>query len=463
MSTFEIYLIAGIIAIAVGFLLYYFSNLSMYAHQKEIRKTIKEDFQIKDLATTIKEEIENLKSSSKQAQDVSTKLLEIFNREIEHRIDNARKEIIKKYENELAQKAKSEEIAWEKYKKVLSEKRQIDAVIHSIAEGLIVVDATGKVIMMNPAAEKLLGISKKDKVGKSIFEDLKEEQLIALTKHISDKEDKEIELVSTNDETKRILRASTAVIENEEGKTVGMVSVLSDITKQKELDELKSKFVASVSHELRTPLIATEKSLSLFINEVKNQLSPAQKELLEIAQRNIKKLTLLVNDILDFLKLEARKMELKKELVDIEKIIDVVMATFSVWARTKNISLEKKISPNFPKINADPVRIEQVLNNLVGNSLKFTPNNGTITIEGTYQKNKNFVQISVQDSGIGIPKEELPKLFQKFYQVSDGNSSVGGTGLGLTIAKDIVELHGGSIWVESQIQKGSKFTFTLPL
>ncbi|MCM8787786.1 MAG: cell wall metabolism sensor histidine kinase WalK [Candidatus Omnitrophica bacterium] len=462
MSTFEIYLIAGVVAVVVGFLLYYFSNLSAYIHRKkETQAIIKEEE--RDLEKIIKEEIENLKSSPRQAQDVSVKLLEIFNREIERKIDNVKKEITKKYEAELNMKSKSEEIAWEKYKKVVSEKRQTEAVIHSIAEGLVVIDATGKVVMMNPAAEKLLGISKKDKLGKSILEDLKEEQLIALAKEVPDKEDKEIELVTTRDETKRILRASTAVIENEEGKTVGMVSVLSDITKQKELDELKSKFVASVSHELRTPLIATEKSLSLLIEEVKNHLLPSQRELLEIASRNIKKLTVLVNDILDFLKLEAKKMELKKELVDIEKIIDATIETFCVWATTKKINLEKKISPDIPKINADPVRIEQVLNNLVSNSLKFTPNNGTITIEAKYQEGKNFIEISVQDTGIGIPKEELPKLFQKFYQVSSAASDVTGTGLGLTIAKDIIELHGGSIWAESQLQKGAKFIFTLPL
>ena len=174
-------------------------------------------------------------------------------------------------------------------------------------------------MMMNPAAEKLLGMSGKSKMGRPLTENLREEQLVSLVKTGQERKNKEIELVSQHDETKKILRASSAVIEDADGKTVGMVSVLSDITKQRELDELKANFVASVTHELRTPLVAMDKSIALILNKDAGELSGPQEEILTIAQRNLKRLSFLINDLLDLSKLEARKMALSRQASSLEK------------------------------------------------------------------------------------------------------------------------------------------------
>lgn len=295
------------------------------------------------------------------------------------------------------------------------EKKDTEAVLKSIAEGLVVVDSEGKVIMMNPAAEKLLGVERKNKIGKNLLEGLKEERLVSLIKG-SEKE-REIELISQQDETKKILRASSAVIEDENGRTVGMVSVLSDITKQKELDRMKSQFIASVSHELRTPLIAIEKSLSLLLSKAVGPISETQEQFLSIAERILKRLSRLINDLLDLSRLEAGRMRLETNPSSIEKIIDECVETFITWANTKSIKIEKRIQKNLPLVNIDPIRINQVLNNLIGNAIKFTPKNGRIIVEASLYPKE--IRVSVADTGIGIPKDALNKVFDKFYQVHE--------------------------------------------
>ena len=465
-----IYMITVIVSIAIALWLFNLTKLSTRAITVADDKRKKQEYSASSVLSdesmrhAIFEEVNEIVDSQPPRQETIKKISDVFSRELEKRINLNTQELNKKYETIIKMGKESEEIALKKYKRVVSDKEQTEAVIRSIAEGLVVVDAQGKVIMMNPAAEKLLGVSKKDKVGKALLENLKEEQLVSLVKGTEDKEEREIELVSQRDETKKVLRSSSAVIENENGQTIGMVSVLSDITKQKELDQLKDGFVANVSHELRTPLVAMDKSLSLILNKSAGEISPTQEQFLSIAQRNLKRLSLLINDLLDLSKLEAGKMELKHQPSSIEKIIEESVEGLNTWATTKSIEIMKKIQEGLPQVNVDPNRIIQVLNNLIGNAIKFTPNNGNITVEANFQKEKEEIEISVRDTGTGIPKENLPKIFNKFFQVSERlPSDVSGTGIGLSIAKEIVELHGGRIWVESKEGQGAKFIFALPL
>ncbi|MCM8782999.1 MAG: cell wall metabolism sensor histidine kinase WalK [Candidatus Omnitrophica bacterium] len=281
-------------------------------------------------------------------------------------------------------------------------------------------------------------------------------------KALPDKQDREIEIVSPNEETKKILRASSAVIEDENGKPIGMVSVLSDITKQKELDRLKSNFVSSVTHELRTPLVAMEKSVSLLLTQ--DIPESQQREFLAITQRNLKRLTLLINDLLDLSKLEAGKMDIRRQPTEISTIVEEAVSGLETWAKTKSLMINRIIDEGLPQINVDPNRIIQVLNNLIGNAIKFTPSGGTITIEAHLIREDNELEVSVQDTGIGIPKEDLPRIFDKFFQVGErAPTDISGTGIGLSIAKEIIKLHGGRIWAESEKGKGAKFIFRVPL
>ncbi|MFH1457591.1 MAG: ATP-binding protein [Candidatus Omnitrophota bacterium] len=368
-------------------------------------------------------------------------------------------------QEELSQKSALLEMLQEQSKNISEEKERIDNIIHGMTEGMIVVDPQGKILMVNPAAETLLGISKQD-VGRQIKDTIKDEHLLSLVKSFPAQEpavSKDIELFSPNETTLRVLRASSAVVEDHNGNTVGMVAILNDVTRQKQIEKLKSDFVALVSHELRTPLVAVEHSLGLICDGTTGSLSNEQAKFLDMARRNLKRLTLLINDLLDLSRLEAGKVRLVREPCFIEKIVRETLATLKPWADTKSIGLVQNIQEGLPQAEFDSNKIIQVLINLISNAIKFTPGGGTITVEGIGLEDKE-IKVTVQDTGIGIPEEELPKVFERFYQVrSSEKSDVKGTGIGLTITKEIVELHGGKIWAESEVEKGTKFFFTLPL
>ncbi|MFH1202446.1 MAG: ATP-binding protein [Candidatus Omnitrophota bacterium] len=380
----------------------------------------------------------------------------------------------KEFNEELDKRIKQVSEEYQKLNRRLKdEKERVDTVIRNLADGLVVVDKDGNVNMMNPAAEKLLSVEAKNQVGKPLLDGIKEEHLLAMAKGpLDDKGEhitKEIELMSQDETTKRVLRASSAVVENQAGKTVGMVSVLSDITREKELEKMKSNFVAHVSHELRTPIVAMQKSLSLILGKNTGELNPDQEKFLNIANSNLQRLFRLINNILDMSKIEAHKLDLAPSLFNINEVIQEVGNTLDNWAKEKGLSLELKITPQDITVNADKDRIVQLMTNIIGNAIKFTPSGGSITVEAKQLTKTEqgvpgeFVQVEISDTGIGLQQDDLTRVFNKFEQVSQTQQSgIGGTGLGLTICKEIVELHKGHIWVESQINKGSKFIFIIP-
>ncbi len=356
-------------------------------------------------------------------------------------------------------------------KRLVDEKERVDTIIRNLAEGVVVVDNTGKVLLMNPAAEKLLGVEHGKGTGEDIRESLRQEHLLALAKgplRRGEETGKQIELRSLNTDTQKVLQASTAIIENEDGKTVGMVSVLSDITRQKELNEMKSKFVSHVSHELRTPLVAIQRSLALLLEESASHLGPDQKQYLEIANRNIGRLGRLINDILDLSKIEAGKLEIHPMGFSLAAVLEDVKTTFVTWAKDKKIEISLQVPQGSVMVEADRDRINQVLANLVSNALKYTPEGGSIMLEALLEDESlpsgDCVEVGVRDTGIGISPQDQKRIFERFEQVSLSQpAGISSTGLGLSIAREIVELHGGKIWVESQEGKGSRFAFRIPL
>jgi NtrC-family two-component system sensor histidine kinase KinB len=465
-----IYIVTPVASIIIALLLIHWAKLSEAARIREesLQKrnyTPAPAVHDESINHTVYNQLSGVLDSKQRCQEVTKIVSDIFGQELNKRIQENTQEISKKYESIIEKTVKEEEIVWNKYNRTLTEKRQTDAVIRSVAEGLLVVDAQGKVVMMNPAAERLLGVSRKDKIGKSVDDSLKDEQLVSLVKDSKDKDgkDKEIELFSQNKETSKTIRASSAVIENENGQTVGMVSVLSDITKQKEIDRLKASFVANVTHELRTPLVSIDKSISLLLSKNAGGLSESQEQFLTIASRNCKRLSLLINDLLDLSKLEAGKMNIILSSAAIDKVISESIEGLNAWAGAKSVKLISNIAAGLPQVKIDPDKIIQVLNNLIGNAIKFTPADGAITVSAQLHNDRQVI-VSVQDTGVGISKKELEKVFDKFYQTGERVATdVSGTGIGLAIAKEIVELHEGKIWAESEDGKGAKFSFTLPV
>src|SRR3989338_396502 len=250
------------------------------------------------------------------------------------------------FKEELARRLKEETAVIELEKKrALDDKERVDSIISSIGEGLVVVDGDGKIQFMNPAAENLLGLNHSGAKGVRVPELVKGQHTLAMAKGPlrdgADHVTKEIEVKSSDAETQRIVQASTAVIENEDGKTVGMVSVLSDITKQKQLDEAKSKFVSHVSHELRTPLLSIQESLALLLGKEIVEVTPEQEKFISIAHRNITRLSRLVNDLLDVAKLEAGKIELRPIPFELKDMVHHVVETVRSWAEGKGVAIDE--------------------------------------------------------------------------------------------------------------------------
>lgn len=423
-----------------------------------------------EFRSSVLAELKKLPILPEQQMEATRILTTLFEQEADKRVGEVKTELREAYEKTLQQAREQVKIVNQKYedlnknyKKLNIEKKQTETVVHAMAEGLIVVNQKGEILLMNPAAEKLLGVKKEDEIGKSILAEQKEERLITLMKGITGSEEKEIVLESQNDQTKKILRASNAIIESESGQTIGMVSVLSDVTREKELEDLKNKFVSSVSHELRTPLYTIQEAINLLLDKSLGSVTSGQERLLSLAAKEIERLSRLINDILDISKIEAGEFRLQLSLFCVNDWIQQVMDTFNYWAKSKQIILGAELPPEPLTLTADRDRMTQVLTNLIGNAMKFTPAGGKITVEAKTKKENSanaWIEIGVRDTGPGISKEDQEKIFKKFVQLD--KTSTQGTGLGLTISKELVELHKGRIWVESEPDKGSRFAFEIP-
>ncbi len=232
--------------------------------------------------------------------------------------------------------------------------------------------------------------------------------------------------------------------------------------KLQEIDSSKSDFVSHVSHELRTPLTTMREANSQLLDGLQGPLNEKQRKFIGISQRNLDRLTRIINNLLDLGRLDAGKIKLERRSIDITTLAREAMESLRLQAEQKQIKLEDKLPPSLPETFVDPDRIRQVFVNLIGNALKYTKEGGTIILSA--QAEKDSLEVSVADTGIGIPAEYLDKIFERFERVSKiPIPGVGGAGLGLAICKELLEMHKGRIYVESQVGKGSKFTFSLPI
>src|SRR5262245_42362269 len=235
-----------------------------------------------------------------------------------------------------------------------------------------------------------------------------------------------------------------------------------------ELDEMKADFIAHVSHELRTPLTAIQEGTSLLLEEIPGPVTASQGEVLEVVRSHSQRLFRSIASVLDLSKMEAGMMEYVRVPADLAPLIDRSVETVRLIAQKKHIQLEVAHAFSLPLLSVDEGRIQQVLDNLLSNAVKFTPAGGTIavsaTVTGNGKSQGEWVEVRVADSGIGIPAEDLEKIFERFYQSpSHSREHARGTGLGLAIARHVVEAHGGRIWAENRTEKGATVIFTLPV
>lgn len=370
----------------------------------------------------------------------------------------------------------------EKYtKNVSADKSTDEAIFSNIGDGLYAVNTKREMILFNPQAEKITGWKAKDVVGlpcKKIM-NLKNEQSIS----ICEKDCPALAVWNTGENIVRDdmcffgkgksdtkLEGTYAPIKDMDGKVTGAICVFRDITKKKEVERMRSEFVSTASHELRTPITAMSGYIELALNKDICKVDGKAVEYLNKAFQTANAMSNLIKNLLVVTKIEDRKLEHTITNFPIKDLVEEVIEVFQKKAKENNASLKYDSNPNLTikgkvigrslDVKADREQIREVLNNLVENAIKFTPN-GNITISVEYDD--DFAKVCVADSGVGISESGQKHLFEKFYQVDNtATREVGGTGLGLYITRSIVESFGGRIWVESTEGKGSKFFFTAP-
>ncbi|MHC4114128.1 MAG: PAS domain-containing sensor histidine kinase [Planctomycetota bacterium] len=247
-----------------------------------------------------------------------------------------------------------------------------------------------------------------------------------------------------------------------------VVVAVNDITdrrkveeKLKETMEMKAQFISTVSHELRTPLACMKEGVTIVLDGLAGKIGDKQRHFLGIAKKNIDRLTELINDVLDFQKLEATRTELNIQPNDIAEIASDAYETMTLAAKKKEINLSHSLEDNLPKTECDRDKITQVLTNLLSNAIKFTPAGGSVSVSIQHRAEELLIRVS--DTGMGIPKEALPKIFERFYRVQRTGQKIQGTGLGLAIVRKIMTMHSGRIEVESELNQGTVFSIFLPL
>ncbi|MCM2266597.1 MAG: cell wall metabolism sensor histidine kinase WalK [Elusimicrobiales bacterium] len=359
-----------------------------------------------------------------------------------------------------------EEVRREK-KKVENDMARTESVMTSMADGVVVVDKDGKILMMNPQAEAISGKPLAELSGKKIV-DLSqiENQVVSLAKEIKSENRADIskEIIKTGSaEIAETVKKATALIQNEDGKIVGSVSIPTDAVKLKQVEQLQQDFIANMTHELRSPLTSIKAALEIMGREAGAPTESAR-GILNTAIRNTERLNSIITDILDFSKLQSGKMVFHQEGAAAGDIVREAAEAMRAWTTSKGITLNVNVEPGVQHVYADKRRTVQVLINLVSNAIKFTPQGGTIEISADAGKEalSGFSFFSVKDTGCGIKKEDQGKIFEKFVQVASGEK-VGGTGLGLSITKAMVVMQGGRITLESEPGKGSTFRVGMPV
>jgi PAS domain S-box-containing protein len=345
----------------------------------------------------------------------------------------------------------------------------LDSVMNSLVDGLILVDTRSRIAYLNPHTEEILGLPASALVGQTL--DTREH---GITEHVAQPEQvlgqlraairgpqytPTVEFTLTAPAT-RTIQARFFPIQDAGGGSLGLGLLLRDITREKELDEMKSQLLSTVSHELRTPLASIKGFATTLLREDVEWEEETRREFLSIIDEESDRLTELIGNLLDMSRIEAGTLRVEPEPTDLGPIIQETAAAFQMMTRGHQI--EVLLAPALPLVMADPRRARQILRNLVENAIKYSPQGGPITISAS--ADASSVQTSVADQGIGIESPHTDSVFDRFYQVDSASTRrVGGSGLGLSICKAIVEAHNGTIWVESQSGSGSTFYFTFPL
>ena len=352
--------------------------------------------------------------------------------------------------NEMARRLKSQ------LGTITSERNKLATTLKNMADGVIMTDQEGIVVLANPAVANLFRFQGKTVIGCSFIEVVRDHEIDNVVKHCrKTRQEQNIQLESNT--AKRFLRVFAIPLIN--GKLNGILVMFQDLTELRALQTMRREFVGNVSHELRSPLAVIKAIVETLEEGAINDDSVAR-DFLTRVHGEVDRMTQMVAELTELSRIETGQAELKREPVNLNTLIEEVIARLNPQAERQKVALPTALRPDLPEVCVDRERMQQVIINLVHNAIKFTPPGGKAVI--STETNADSVMVSVADTGIGIAREYLPRVFERFFK-ADKARSEGGTGLGLAIAKHIVQAHGGAIWADSQEGKGSTFSFSLPL
>ena len=354
--------------------------------------------------------------------------------------------------------AQNEDLARREREAVGQAHAEQEALFNSMAEGVVLLDETGRIRMANRAFAELFSTTDSLQ-GRTLIEAVRRHEVTELVEKLGAEDTLQGYEMRSPGLDEHWFEVNAAAISAADGRRHGTILVFHDLTRIKRLERTREEFVANVSHELRSPLSLIKGYVVTLLDGAKDDPDVAAK-FLQTIERNTRRLELLIQDLLTISELESGRVKLNLQPVPVRPVVEKVFADFKDRATTRSVKLISQMPDLCAQADAD--RIEQVLANLVDNAVKYGRLGGTVTVGGRPVE-AGKVEISVQDDGPGIPPESLERIFERFYRVDKARSrEQGGTGLGLSIVKHIVQSHGGRVWAQSELGKGTTFFFTLP-
>lgn len=350
------------------------------------------------------------------------------------------------------------------------ERNKFETVLMSIINGVVVCDNYDNVVLINNSAKKILSVEESDILNSKIQTYCDTDGELCFKDKIEQFKDTPLDIIETKplefniNIGKRVIKSVISPMFSKNQDYVGYIIVLIDVTREVEVDKLKSQFISNVSHELRTPVTVLRTYVDTLYNHPDDFDSVTQKEFISVINNETIRLQKMVNDVLDFSRLEAQEANFVKEECDVCHLVDECVESIKVLADEKNITVSVIKEPNLPFVTLNRDSILRALNNLISNSIKYSPEGARIKVRAELASDSNYVEFSVEDNGIGIPQEHLAKIFDRFYRVENDTHTVKGTGLGLHLVQITVEKHHqGKVFVTSKVNEGSKFGFRLPI
>lgn len=341
------------------------------------------------------------------------------------------------------------------------EKEKLASILSNMNDGLIATDDDGRVIVVNRRAKQILELTEDDIVGRTLPEVLGITRETMKELQSGDDPMLLLQFYHEGEEEHLSVRVTLTTVYSKEKGSASTIAMLQDVTDQEKLEEARREFVANVSHELRTPLTTIKSYLEALEDGALEEPQLAGK-FVNVTRNETERMIRLVTDLLQLSRLDSKQAIIGREITDVAEMLEEVADRFAFQLEQRDIAIAVKVEAEVAEIMLDRDRIDQVLDNLVSNAIKYTPDGGHISLMARRLDTKQL-EVSVQDTGIGIPKKDLSRIFERFYRVDKARSrNMGGTGLGLSIAREIVRAHGGNIGLESEFGQGTKVTFTLP-